>query len=376
MNKKSKKILVIYQDWDDMFLNNISKFDYWFDRMDGAYDKNNTYYILSFGLSEKKIQLRDNVIVEYVKSSPKKQLLDIFKYHRKLKQVIEDFKPNYIYNWFLYLGSAIPKKRNLKVISFLRDKTPEMIRGKGGIRSLLGFYFYFLDYLSMKRTDILLYNGESLAKYAKKLGFKKKMIFCPRPIADIDSFKIKNNENLIEKYNLKNKQVILSVARLTKEKNMELGIHALSEMPENFVYLIIGSGINKTNLQTLAKNLNLQKRVIIIDFIEHRKIWEYYNIANVFWLLSKTDFEGTPNVIQEAFYAKVPVVVSNVSSMRNIVENNVNGIILDSFSPKELSNKTQDLILDKKVYKSFQIEGYKKVKSIIKQRFEIKTLFK
>ena len=375
---KNKKILVLYQDWSNFFEENISVFEHWFKNLDGAYLENNDYYIFSISLNEKKFQLEKNIKVELFKTSPKKQILDFFKIEQRLNNLILEYEPDYIYVPYLYMGSMLPKKnssKKYKVISFLRDKTPKMIQGKGGIRHLIGYLFYLFDYLAFKKTDKLLYNGKSLLTYSRSLGYKGKAIFCPRDISDKKEFQ-KSKLETVDIENFKNKKVILSVARLSKSKNLELGIKALSYLDENYVYVIIGDGEDILFFKNLAKKLGVLHRVFFIGYIKHKDIWKYYKAADVFWLLSKTDFEGTPNVVQEAFYAKVPVIVSNVSSMKNIVKENKNGIILNSFKTEELVEKTKLLLSDKKLYKYFQVNGYKTINKIIKQRFEIKNVFK
>jgi len=370
------KILVLYQDWGNWLLNDYSRFEYWFKKMDGAYDEKNKYYILALSNSDNRFKKENNVEIELVKSSPLMQIFSLFKFRRKIKSIIKEFKPDYVYTPFIYLLSVVPKSKEYQVIGFLRDKTAEMVKGRRGFRRLLGNIFYLLDYLAFKRTDILLHNGKSLEEYAKGFGHNNEIIYCPRPIADLEEFSKANKEEIIKKYNLERGKIILTVARLTKEKNIELGIKALKLLPEKFVYLIVGEGEEKENLIKLAEKERVKNRTIFVGFVDHKEIWPYYKTADVFWLLSKTDFEGTPNVLQEALYAKVPCVVSNISAMRNIIEDNKNGLILQSWNPKELSKKIEFLLKNKILYENIQEKEFKKINEIIKQNFKVKELFK
>ncbi|WP_048055476.1 glycosyltransferase [Methanotorris igneus] len=374
-----KKILVLYQDWDNWFLNSYEKFEHWFKEKDGAYSKDNEYYILSLSTCNKILKPENNITVELFKSSPTKQLFDLIKFKKRLKEVINEFKPDYIYVPFLYLASTIPKDRNFKVISFLRDITPEMIKGKGGIRKILGNIFYILDYLALKKTDILLYNAFHLKEYALKMRYKGKLIFCPRDITDKEYFNEISEKEIIEivrKYNLKNKRIILTVARLTPEKNIEMGIKALRFLPKDYVYIIVGEGRDEKRLVNLAKKLGVYDRVVFIGYVKHKEIWKYYKVADVLWLLSKSNFEGIPNVIMESWYSKTPVIVSNIKVFKYLIKNYKTGIVLKSWDEKELAEKTEELLKNNKLYKDICENGWKYVNELIRHHIDVRELFR
>ena len=369
---KGKKVLVLYQDWGNWFEDDYQKFEYWFKKLDGAYDKNNEYYFLAFGNEDKVIKKEINIYIKIIKSSPQRQLIDLKKLKEETKKVIKDFKPEFIYSPYIYLLSVLPKSNKYKTIGYLRDITGMMILSNKNIKALFGIAFFVLDYIAFKKINLILYNRKSLVNYISKLGFKGDHKYNPRPIVDIEYYSKKASISVVNKFNLKYKKVILTIARLSAEKNLEMGIKALKNMPEEYVYLIIGEGHLKPNLQTLVKSLKLTNRVKFVGYIEHKFVWDYYKIADVFWLLSKT--EAMPNVLQEAFYAKVPVIVSKIEAMKNIVDKKT-GILLETWDENELAKKTINLLEDKKKYKSIQDNQNKKVLQIVKQNKKVKDFF-
>lgn len=369
----SKRILILYQDWNNWFTNDYSKFEYWFKKLDQAYDEDNEYLIISFGNLNKEFFPEKNVKVKLIKSNPIKQFIDLFKLKSEIENQINLFKPTTIYSSFIYLLSIVPKSINYKIFGFVRDKTAEMVKGSGGYRKLVGNIFYFLDYLAFKKIDTIFHNGKSMRKYAKNIGFKGESFYCPRPIADFNSdFKFNYRKNL----NLGNKKIILSINRLTREKNLILGIETMKFMPENFHYLIVGEGLQKKEILGKIKKLNLSDRITVLDYVEHKKVHQLYQNADIFWLLSKSDFEGTPNVLQEAYYNKLPCIVSKVTAMKNIVENNVDSLILKTWNSKELAEKTINLLNDKNKYLSMQKMQKVKINYILKQNKKIEVFFK
>lgn len=352
-----KKVLCLWQDWDNKIQEKSPWFDFWFDTMDGAYDPKNEYVIFCLSTERRVIKYKKNITIIKHKSTPIKQLLFHPWIGEELFSVIKFEKPDVIYSPYLYMLSYLPKNR-VKTIGFVRDKTAEMVKAKGGWRSILGNLFYILDRVAIKKADILCHNGETMAAYAKSLGFSKKLAYCPRPIADKQLF---TKAKPIKKWT--KKTVVLSVARLTPEKNIELGIKALSILPTNFVYVVVGEGDHKKTLLELAKRNGVEKRVFFQGRVEHTNIWQYYKRADFFWLLSKTDFEGTPNALVEALFSKTRSIVSPIAAMRNIVEDD--RAILQKYCAAELAARTLNYtaeIEDMHYYMMQKIKQRKKVK--------------
>ena len=208
-----------------------------------------------------------------------------------------------------------------------------------------------------------------------KLGFKGKLVFAPRDVVDKKFFDDANPKEILDKYNLINKKIILTVARLTKEKNIEMGIKAMKYLPEDYVYLIIGEGQEEKNLKTLAKTLDVKDRIIFVGFVEHRELWKSYKLADVFWLLSESNFEGILNVVLEAWFAKVPIIVSKIEALSSIVEDNKTGTVLKTWDGKELAEKTVELLNNKEFYELLRENGWKKVNEVIKQHVDVKEFF-
>lgn len=348
------KILILYQDWARWLDSNTKIFEFWAESMDGFNLKNHDYYILALSDINKNFNFKGNVAVSYYKSSPIRQFFDLFSYKKKLKKIIKEFQPDIIYTPFVYLNSVVPKSKSYKIISFVRENTPEGVKAKGGLRYLASYVFHLLDWLALRKTDLVVHNGKSMELYARRHGFKGTAVYAPRPIQDKEYF---TKSKTIKYF----KKTILGVCRLTKEKNVEMAIKALALLPKKYGYLHIGEGQEKEKLIKLAEDIGVIDRVKFLGFIDHKKLWSYYKGADYFCLLSKTDFEGTPNVVVEALYSGTPVIVSKISAMKNVIKHNKNGIILKNYDPENLAR-----ILQKKY--DFKEESKKTIAYIEKER--------
>lgn len=354
------KVAVVYQDWDNWIQNDFSKFEFWFNKMDRAYHPENTYLVISLSPVQYDFN-KKNIRFKSIKSSPLNFLLKLPIYYYLLNKEIKSFNPDVIYSPFIHLITFI-KKENQRIIGFLRDKTHEMISAKGGIRILIGWIYSYFNLLAFKKIDLLLHNGLSLEKYANKYTACQK-IYCPRKV---------NIKSYERKKVIKNK--ILMVNRLTQEKNIELGIRALALMP-NFELNIAGCGDLENDLKELAKRLKVMERVNFLGYCDRKTLQSLYESSSLLWLLSKSDFEGSPNVVQEAMITQLPCVVSNVESMKNLVDSKT-GILLKNMTENELAKVSRDLIEDETKYMSMVKCAYSKILEIQKKSVPVYTFFK
>lgn len=106
------------------------------------------------------------------------------------------------------------------------------------------------------------------------------------------------------------KKIVLVVARLEPEKNIEAAVRAFGEIVKaqpSAGLLIIGDGSGAGALHALVEFLGLKNRV---KFLGARSPYPYYKAADV--LLVTSDFEGYGMVIVEALAASLPVVSYDV----------------------------------------------------------------
>ncbi len=94
-------------------------------------------------------------------------------------------------------------------------------------------------------------------------------------------------------------------------------------IPEHKV-LIVGDGALEEGLKEECRKLGIENNVLFLGFREN--IEDFYNLFDVFCLPSK--FEGLPLSVVEAMSCAKPVVCSDIPNNREIIENNVDGILV------------------------------------------------
>jgi len=123
--------------------------------------------------------------------------------------------------------------------------------------------------------------------------------------------------------------VLLSVGSLTVIKNplRLLEIYSLVEHElKNICLVMVGKGELEGKIKKLAKELKI-KKLIFLGHIEYEKIPNVYACSDVYVLTSV--YEGFPLTLLEAMSSGLPCIVSNVPSLRSIVNDAKAGVVVD-----------------------------------------------
>ncbi len=107
------------------------------------------------------------------------------------------------------------------------------------------------------------------------------------------------------------KSRLLVVSRLEAEKNVSLAIHALARSASNACLIIVGTGSERSKLESLAMILGVERRVF---FEGDHDPAPYYKLADLVLVTSR--YEGYGLVIVEALAAGKPVLSTDVGVAR------------------------------------------------------------
>lgn len=120
---------------------------------------------------------------------------------------------------------------------------------------------------------------------------------------------------------------IISVSRLDKVKNIDLVLDILPDLLKIYKikYLILGDGMHRERLEYIVHKLHLENFVQFVGFIEDP--YPYWSKSNLFILNSFS--EGFSNALVEAMYSGIPVLATKVGAAEDIINNGVNGWLID-----------------------------------------------
>ena len=221
------------------------------------------------------------------------------------------------------------------------QKTP--VRKKYFLGLLLKLDYYFYDFLERLtcRGKLVFAQGESCFNKHKRSSDCHLVLSTSHSATDVviplDRFRGKTYR-------------ILTVARLTGVKNLQLLIRALAALAEvrnesNWRLDIVGSGPRREELAALAVTLGVRSQTVFHGQVARGEmLWDFYDRADVFVLPSRS--EGTPKVLLEAMARGVPVIASNVGGIPTTVGNNERGLLFGDNDLGDLVSKLQKLAAD------------------------------
>lgn len=167
---------------------------------------------------------------------------------------------------------------------------------------------------------------------------KVELIHHGIPIDKATNQNEKTKNDFLLKYKLQGKFVIGTISRLIDWKGHKYIIEAATAVVKDFpnvIFLFIGRGDNKLNLQKQLQEKGLKKYFIFIDTVEPEDIPSVYGTFHLF--LHAASFEPFGFVIAEAMVNGVPIVSTCTGAAADILVNNKNGILISEKNAVELA---------------------------------------
>ena len=138
----------------------------------------------------------------------------------------------------------------------------------------------------------------------------------------------------------KNPVWIGTISELHTNKGLTYAIEAIAKIKNNVIFVIIGKGEKRKELEEQIIKLGVTNKVFLIGQINLAS--SFLRAFDIFTLSSIT--EALPYVLLEAGYASLPVVASNVGGIPEIIENNKTGILVSSKNLEEIKRSIEYLL--------------------------------
>ncbi|MDP1898956.1 MAG: glycosyltransferase [Rubrivivax sp.] len=142
--------------------------------------------------------------------------------------------------------------------------------------------------------------------------------------------------------------VVMFAGRLDPEKNLPFLLRSFARMraavPDASLW-IAGSGTQRSRLERLARELNIERHVQFFGFLGHEELCRRYMACDVFVLPSLVETQGL--VAMEAMWFGKPLIVArSVVSASELVEEGINGYIVDNDSEDALIERLTAIARD------------------------------
>jgi len=277
-------------------------------------------------------------------------------------------------------SSKLKIMKNIK--NYFKDNEVDVLHTN--LNTILYTMFYAKKYKIPKK----LFTFHSVANRVDS-GLKKKLYkyafnkinFIPVAISDyikstikeefkLDESKIEcvyngvNIEKFTPNYELNSSQLnITNVGTLYYIKNHDLLIKAFKILIDKGYDLklnLLGDGVRRQELEQLVSDLNLKEQVNFFGVVDN--VSDYLQKSDIYCCSSLV--EGLPISVLEAMACGLPIVSTKAGGVVDIVFNDVNGYICESFEPEDYASYIEKIIVDKELRLKMKNESRKFVEKL------------
>ena len=256
-----------------------------------------------------------------------------------LLRIVRQVRPDLVVTWIMQMdivGGLIARLSGI----------PWVIREPNSVLAYpQTFKFTARKYLGLTATAIIA-NSDAGADYWRNF-VKKERLFVVRngfPIDEILGICSKQRYKRASSDN----RFFLSVGRLADDisgrKNVKKFLEALflfkGRCPEARA-VICGEGPQKNELHAFCAQNKLSEDVGFGGFKEKTEIWKLMNEAAA--LVSLSSFEGCPNVVLEAMLCRCPLIVSDIPTHREILDED-SAIFVNPLDPAQIAVAFEEIV--------------------------------
>jgi len=169
---------------------------------------------------------------------------------------------------------------------------------------------------------------------------------------------------------------LVQAGRLIEKKGLPVTLRAfavfLRKYP-NATLTIAGEGPLLGELQKLARELNIERRVSFTGFISQEQLRDIYYRSHIFVHPSQTghdgNVEGIPNSMLEAMASGLPVFATDHGGIPEAVENGVSGVLVRERDHEALANALLNATQDSDSLARIARNGAE----VVRQKFDLAT---
>ncbi|MFR4825466.1 MAG: glycosyltransferase family 4 protein [Clostridium sp.] len=311
--------------------------------------------------------------IEFVEMHREINIIKDLKSCIAISDVIKKYDPDLI-----YLNSS--KAGALGRIANLRYKKPIIYNPHGWAFNMKTSYlkkkvYIFIERLLSKYTDyiIAISNKEKESAIVNNIANddKVKVIFNGIDITEYDN-NLEFQKNCRLNLNISEDAIVIGmVGRISDQKAPDIFIKSAYEIKKiipNAYFIIVGDGDKLEEIKKLINSLGLEKDVLITGWIDNT--FNYINSFDISMLLSR--WEGFGLVLAEYMVCKKPIIATNIDAIPDLIENNVNGLLIEVDSVEECVMATINIINNEVLKNNLILNS----DNIVRKKFDVKRVVK
>lgn len=270
----------------------------------------------------------------------------------------------------------LKKLRGLKAV--LKEVHPDIlhshyITGEGYIGALTGFHPFVstiwgtdiyvrphsrydekvFTKLVMRRSDLITADSADQVEAAVTLGADPAKCRVVQWGVDRSTFRPSDQAAARAQLGLPDQPTVISQRKFQPLYNIPTIVTAfretLSKVDARLV--LTGGGFDEEEVRALVGRLGIEEHVHFTGYVPYDDLANYLNAADI--AVSVPSWDGTAMAILEAMACGVPLVVSNLASNREWIEDGINGFIVEPEDAVSLSERMTKLLTDQNLRSEF-----------------------
>jgi glycosyltransferase involved in cell wall biosynthesis len=174
---------------------------------------------------------------------------------------------------------------------------------------------------------------------------------------NVDLFHRASGDMVRRKHDLENDFLLLQVGNIAADKRQSdsiIAMYYLSKKHENVKLIFDGEG-PREKLVALSRKLGVENKVLFWHSRSDAELAEVYAACDVFVFPAQITWGLA---VIEAMAASKPVLVSNKCGSSEIIQNGVNGIVVEASNPKDMATNIEKLINSTELQKKIGENAY------------------
>lgn len=222
--------------------------------------------------------------------------------------------PNVRFVLTLQEGDPIPYIK--KKVRFVRRAFQDIFARADFVTAISHYLLQFARDMGYTKEGTVIGNGVDIAHFSKELSpERRKEIRARLGFSDGNT-------------------VLVTASRLVVKNGVVDVIDALAQLPEKYVFLVIGVGGLEASLRARAEDVHIAHRVHFLGYIPHHDLPQYLHASDIFIRPSLS--EGLGNAFLEAMVAGIPVVATPVGGIPDFLKEKETGIFCEVNNPESI----------------------------------------
>ena len=202
--------------------------------------------------------------------------------------------------------------------------------------------------LTYESTEVIVNSNYMKGELQRLFGLPfEKINVVPNGVNTLNYSGIERDYDFRRRYARDNEKIILFMGRLVYEKGIQ---HLITAMPKilngyhDAKLVVAGKGGMIDELRAQANALGLGEKVYFAGYVNGKDVGKLYKVADV--AVFPSTYEPFGIVALEAMLAEVPVVVSDIGGLNEIVQHRENGMKCYAGNANSIADSILELLYD------------------------------